>query len=78
MRGTGLQRVNRYAGLAFVAVVTVTLLAFVFGQAERGLAGLPAVVVYAFATGFGLECLASAWTGGWSTRGGLRSSLRRW
>jgi len=78
MAETTLQRVHRYAGLLFVGIVTVCLLAFVFSQAERGLSGLPAAAVYAFAAGFGLEYLGAAWTGGWRDRRRLGSSLRRW
>ncbi len=58
--------------LVFVAAVTTVLLAFVFGQAARGLPGLPGMLVYAFAGGFGLEFLGSAWTGGWRQRGSQR------
>lgn len=78
MAETRLQRVNRYAGFLFVASVTVCLLAFVLVQAQRGAAGVPAVVVYAFAAGFGLEFVGAAWTGGWRARRRLGSSLRRW
>ena len=65
MREITMQRMNRYAGLAVVASVTVCLLAFVFGQAGRGLEGVPGMVVYAFAAGFGLEFMGAAWTGVW-------------
>lgn len=61
-----MHRVHRLIVFAFMATVTACLLAFVFGQANRGLGGLPAAVVYAFAAGFGLEFLGSAWTGRWS------------
>jgi hypothetical protein len=54
---------RRYAELVFVALVTACLLAFVFSQAARGPAGLPGVVVYGFAAGFGLEYVSSVWTG---------------
>ena len=60
---------RRYAELAFVALVTAVLLAFVFGQASRGLVGLPGVLVYGFAAAFGLEYVSSVWTGGASGRG---------
>jgi len=60
---------RRYAELAFVALVTAVLLAFVFGQASRGLGGLPGVVVYGFAAAFGLEYVSSVWTGRTSGRG---------
>ena len=59
---------TRYAGLVFVATVTVCLLAFAFGQAARGVPGVPGLVVYAFAAGFGLEFMGAAWTGGWRQR----------
>ncbi|HZI91648.1 MAG TPA: hypothetical protein VFD31_08485 [Thermoleophilaceae bacterium] len=54
---------RRYAELAFVGLATAFLLAFVFSQAARGPAGLPGVVVYGFAAGFGLEYVSSVWTG---------------
>jgi hypothetical protein len=54
---------RRRAELVFVAIVTACLLAFVFGQATRGPTGLPGVVVYGFAAGFGLEYVSSVWTG---------------
>ena len=63
MRERTVQRVHRHAALVFVASVTVCLLAFVQDQAGRGLEGLPAVLVYAFAAGFGLEFVGAAWTG---------------
>ncbi len=72
MREITVQRMNRYAGLAFVASVTVCLLAFVLGQAARGLEGVPGMVVYAFAAGFGLEFMGAAWTGVWRRRGARR------
>jgi len=68
MRESTAQRITRYVGLVFVATVTVGLLAFAFGQAARGVAGVPGLVVYAFAAGFGLECMGAAWTGGWRQR----------
>lgn len=73
MTETTLQKMNRYAGLLFVASVTVCLLAFVFHQAARGTDGLAGVVVYAFAAGFGLEFLGAAWTGGWRERRSRRA-----
>ncbi len=68
MKETILQRVIRSVILAFVAGVTVCLLAFAFGQAPRGASGLPGMVVYAFTAGFGLEFIGAAWTGGWRQR----------
>lgn len=68
MRETTVQRVSRYSGLVFVASVTVCLLALVLGQAARGLEGLPAALVYAFAAGFGLEFVGAAWSGAWRQR----------
>ena len=73
MRETTVQRMNRYAGLAFVASVTLCVLAFVFGQAARGLEGVPGMVVYALAAGFGLEFMGAAWTGVWRQRGARRA-----
>lgn len=68
MREITPQRVSRCVGLIFVASVTVCLLAFAFGQAARGVSGLPGMVVYSFAAGFGLEFMGAAWTGGWRQR----------
>ena len=72
MRETTVQRMNRYVGLTLVASVTVCLLAFVFGQAAEGISGVPGMVVYAFAAGFGLEFMGAAWTGAWRERGARR------
>lgn len=66
----------RYAQLAFMAAVTALLLALVAEQTGRGPAGLPATVVYAFAAGFGLEFVGSAWRGERRNRG-AGSELRR-
>jgi len=76
MREITVSRMYRHAGLLFVASVTVCLLAFVAGQAARGPEGLPGLLVYAFAAGFGLECIGAAWTGGWRQRQ-TRSQLQR-
>ncbi|MGI8710693.1 MAG: hypothetical protein ACR2LA_06850 [Acidimicrobiales bacterium] len=71
-----ISRSRHYGRLAFMSVVTACLLAFVFSQAAKGPAGLPAVVVYSFAAGFGLEFVCAGWTGrGRSPE--RRSSLRR-
>ncbi len=63
MREKVISKSRHYGRLAFMSVVTACLLAFVFGQAATGPAGLPAVVVYSFAAGFGLEFVSAAWTG---------------
>ena len=68
MRRITFRTVGHYLASAFVASVTLCLLAFVFGQAARGVHGLPGMVVYAFAAGFGLEYMGAAWTGGWTQR----------
>lgn len=60
---------RRYAELAFMAVVTACLLAFVFSQAMRGAAGLAGVVVYGLSAAFGLEYVSSVWTGRAAGRG---------
>jgi hypothetical protein len=54
---------HRYVQLAFVATVTAILLASVFEQTGAGIRGIPGMVVYAFAAGFGLEFISSVWTG---------------
>jgi hypothetical protein len=71
-----MEKTRRYGQLAFMASVTACLLALAFEQAlTRGLPGFGAVAVYAFAAGFGLEFIASAWTGRWR-HGGKRSQLQ--
>jgi len=62
-RETTRRQGRRYAQLVFVAAVTAMLLALVVEQTERGLTGVPATLVYAFAAGFGLEFVASFWRG---------------
>ncbi len=63
MTETRTEKLRRSAALAFMALVTSCLLALALSQSERGAAGLPSVVVYAFAAGFGLEFVGSAWSG---------------
>ena len=46
-----------------MAIVTAVLLASVLEQAAAGARGIPGMVVYAFAAGFGLEFLSAVWTG---------------
>lgn len=74
MRENVIDKSRHYGRLAFMSLVTACLLAFVFSQATRGWAGLPAVLVYSFAAGFGLEFVSAAWTGRARTAG-RRSSL---
>lgn len=74
MNETTARRVQSHAGALFVATVTTCLVAFVLTQMARGLPGVPAALLYAFAAGFGLEFLGSAWTGRWSTH----PAPRRW
>lgn len=54
---------HRYAQLIFMAAVTAILLASVFEQTAAGFGGIPGMVVYAFAAGFGLEFVSAIWTG---------------
>jgi hypothetical protein len=56
-----IQTIRRHARLAFMAVVTASMLALTFHHAGRGLSGLPTTVVYALTVGFGLEFLRSTW-----------------
>ncbi len=63
MRENVISQGRHYGRLAFMAAVTACLLAVVFGQAARGPEGLPAVVVYSFAAGFGLEFVCAGWAG---------------
>jgi hypothetical protein len=63
MREKATATAQRHVQLVFVAVVTAIMLASVFEQTDAGPAGIPGMVIYAFAAGFGLEFLCSAWTG---------------
>jgi hypothetical protein len=56
-----IEMIRRHARLAFMAVVTVTMLALTFAHARRGLPALPTVAVYALTVGFGLEFLRAEW-----------------
>ena len=58
MRGNHLYR---YLPLAYVAAVTVLLLALIAEQSSRGPATLPGLAIYALAAGFGLEFVSSVW-----------------
>lgn len=58
-----------------MAAVTALLLALVADATRRGLAGLPGMVVYAFAAGFGLEFVSASWLGP-KRRGGRRQLQR--
>lgn len=55
-----------------MVAITTCLLAMAFGQAGRGIAAAPGILVYAFAAGFGLEFIGSAWTGRWRSPRGRR------
>jgi len=63
-----IETIRRQIRLAFMAAVTVAMLALTMHQARLGLPALPTTVVYALTVGFGLEFLATAWTGRWSPR----------
>lgn len=64
MTRTRRDRLHRSAVLAFMAVVTICVLALAFSRPERGAAGWLGTAVYSLAAGFGLEFLGSAWTAG--------------
>ena len=57
-------KLHRSAVLAFMAVVTICLLALAFSRPGQGAAGWLESVVYSLAAGFGLEFVAAAWTAG--------------
>lgn len=61
MTRTSRHKLHRSAVHAFMALVTIGLLALTFSQAAQGTPALAEVVVYSFAAGFGLEFLGSAW-----------------
>jgi hypothetical protein len=56
-----IETIRRQIRLAFMAAVTVAMLALTLQYARRGLPALPTTVVYALTVGFGLEFLGSAW-----------------
>lgn len=68
MSGPTIETIKRQIRLAFIGAVTVAMLALTFEQASRGLPALPTTVVYALTVGFGLEFLATVWTGNWRER----------
>ena len=59
-----------------MTVVTALLLALVADGTRRGLQGLPGMLVYAFAAGFGLESVSASWRGCRRPRGGERQLQR--
>ncbi|MGI8844657.1 MAG: hypothetical protein ACR2HC_00510 [Thermoleophilaceae bacterium] len=62
MRENVIRQSRHYAQLAFMTLVTAWLLAAVFIQASRGVAGIFGVVAFALAAGFGLEFVSAGWT----------------
>lgn len=63
-----IETIKRQIRLVFMGAVTVAMLALTFEQARRGLPAIPTTAVYALTVGFGLEFLATMWTGGWRER----------
>jgi hypothetical protein len=72
-----IKAIGRRIRLAFMAAVTAAMLALTFEHARRGLPGMATAGVYALTVGFGLEHLATAWTGG-RRRGGSARLDSRW
>jgi hypothetical protein len=68
-----IETIRRHVRLAFMAVVTVAMLALTFAHARRGLPALPTVAVYALTVGFGLEFLRVEWP---SRSGRVRADSR--
>ena len=69
MRDTARRNARQYAEFVFVAVVTALLLALVADGTRRGFGWLPAMLVFSFAAGFGLEFVSSSWRGRWRPQG---------
>jgi hypothetical protein len=67
---------RHYAEVAFMTAVTALLLALLAAETRRGLEGLPGMLVYAFAAGFGLESVIASWRGRWRPGGGERQLQR--
>jgi hypothetical protein len=63
MNETKIETIQRHSRVAFMAVVTATMLVLTFHQARRGLSALPTAAVYALTVGFGLEFLTATWAG---------------
>jgi hypothetical protein len=57
MNDETIETISRHIRVAFMAMVTATMLALTFEHARRGLPAFPTVVVYALTVGFGLEFL---------------------
>jgi hypothetical protein len=68
MNDKTIETIRRHTRLAFMTLVTATMLALTLHQARRGLPALPTTAVYALTVGFGLEFVAASWTGRWRTR----------
>jgi hypothetical protein len=68
---------GRIGQLAFMAAVTALLVALTL-RAAAGPGGIAAATVYAFAAGFGLEFVGSAWTGRGKPPAGWRADRGRW
>jgi len=58
-----IEKIRRHIRLAFMAVVTATMLALTLEHARRGLPAFPTVAIYALTVGFGLEFLRAEWSG---------------
>ena len=67
---------RRHTELVFMSAVTALLLALVAGETSRGLDGLPGMLIYALAAGFGLEFVSASWRGRWRPEGGERQLQR--
>jgi hypothetical protein len=72
MNDKTIETIRRRTRVAFMALVTATMLALTFEHARHGLPAFPTVAVYALTVGFGLEFLRAEWSsdGGWRVRSG--------
>jgi hypothetical protein len=76
MKEQTIKKLSWCSQLAFMATTTIVLLAFTFDQADRGLEGIPTMVVYALTAGFGLEFIRAVWTGASARPPGRREIQR--
>lgn len=62
MNDKTIDTIRRHIRVAFMTLVTATMLALTFEHARHGLPALPTVAVYALTVGFGLEFLRAEWS----------------
>lgn len=63
MNDKTIETIRRHTRVAFMAMVTATMLALTFEHARRGLPAFPTIAVYSLTVGFGIEFLCAEWSG---------------